>query len=144
MDESRVKYCAVFSSGRFLVLLFPARSVGLLSRRRTLGSREGIVSGATLRPAQSINDQHLALASCHPVKGNPRPALSTYFVRIFRLVSHRIRYFFGSINASICTIKLKWNCTFLKLYFSLYINVTFKTWETNLTTNLTIWTIKFP
>lgn len=35
------------------------------------------MSGATLRPAQSINDQHLALASCHPVKGNPQPARYT-------------------------------------------------------------------
>jgi len=64
----------MFLLAQFLALISGEIRRSFVSRRR---ERAGIASGTTLRPAQSINDQHLAPASCHPAKGSPPRRLAT-------------------------------------------------------------------
>jgi len=73
-DEWKGALYVSLGSDQFLALISGDIRRSFVSWRR---ERPGIASGTTLRPAHSINDQHLALASCHPAKGSPPRRLAT-------------------------------------------------------------------
>jgi len=77
------------------------------------------VSGATLRPAQSINDQHLALASCHPVKAIHDQRLARCI--LFEYLDSFLIAFIISSTTSMSIHNIKFMV--LKLYFSRCINI---------------------